>query len=222
MPPGGKNLGLRTLFSVGGDDVLAGQRGCSVNLVEHSNFVRLNMDVRGRCQTDQRYYHKHYSQGQGESAEIRSRSIDEEAEDCGRDCRENEIQYCYDDPEHQILQTPAVLRDRGTNRLLWSDVIAAGAQLAPHDLPGRGQRQFRDEDDLPRRLIVRQTRTDKGANLRRETGACCDLGLGHDEGLDDLAPYRVGAADDCGDQHGRMLHQTILDIGRTDAITAAR
>ena len=58
-----------------------------------------------------------------------------------------------------------------------------GAQLAAHDLPGGGERQRRDEDDFPRRLIMRQTRADKGADILRETGTYRDLGLGHEEGL---------------------------------------
>ena len=61
MPAGGQDFRLRPLFSVGRDNVLAGQRGGPVDLVEDGDFVRLDMDIRRRRQADQRDHDKHCS-----------------------------------------------------------------------------------------------------------------------------------------------------------------
>src|SRR5437879_4952073 len=55
------------------------------------------------------------------------------------------------------------------------------AQLAAHDLAGRGERQFVDKADLARRLVPRQTLADKGADLVGEGMAWRRSGLRPDE-----------------------------------------
>jgi hypothetical protein len=53
-----------TLFAIRRYNVLAGQRGGPVDLLEHGDFVRVDMNIGGRRQTDQRDRHKHYSERQ--------------------------------------------------------------------------------------------------------------------------------------------------------------
>ena len=91
MPTRSEDLCLRALFAIGRDDVLAGERRRSVDLVEHRNLVRFDMDIRSCRQTGQRNHHKDNAQGKGQRAEIRSRSIDEEAEESRSNRREDEI-----------------------------------------------------------------------------------------------------------------------------------
>src|ERR1700731_245377 len=101
---------------------------------------------------------------------------------------------------------------------LW---LRVAAQFAADDLAGRGQWQFVDEHDLARRLIPGQPLSDKGEDFLGERRSGGDLGLRYDKRAYHLAAHRVGVTDRRRHQHGRMLHQAILDIGRTDAITAA-
>ena len=103
MPAGGQDLGLRTLFSIGRDDVLARQRGGPVNLVQYRNLIRFNVNIRSCGQTDQRDRHKHDPQRQRQRPEIRPRAIDEEAEDTRRYRRQHEVQKCYNYPKHRNL-----------------------------------------------------------------------------------------------------------------------
>ena len=74
--PGRKNLRLRALFPIGRDNVLARQRGCSVYLVQDGDFIRLDMDIRGRSQANQCNNNKHDSQGQRERPKVWPSSID--------------------------------------------------------------------------------------------------------------------------------------------------
>src|SRR6266550_8663629 len=65
------------------------------------------MNIRGCCQAGQRNHDKNDAQRQRKRAEIRSRSIDEEAKERRGDCRQDEIQNRYDDPKHRSLQAAA-------------------------------------------------------------------------------------------------------------------
>ena len=103
MPAGGEDLGLRTLFSIRRDDVLARQRGGPVNFVEDGDFIGFDVNVRCCGQTDQRDHHEDDAQRERQRSEIRPGPIDKEAEDARRHRREYEIQKCYDYPEHKNL-----------------------------------------------------------------------------------------------------------------------
>ena len=107
VPAGSEDLGLWPFFAIGRDDVLARQGRCPVDLVEHRYLVRLDMDIRGRCQTGQRDHEKNDAQRQRKRAKVRSRSIDEEAEKRGSDRCKDEVQNRYDDPKHRSLQAAA-------------------------------------------------------------------------------------------------------------------
>src|SRR5262245_17372901 len=84
------------------------------------------------------------------------------------------------------------------------------------DLPGRGLRQW-PEDDRLRRLEPREVR----AAMRD------DLGFGHarvgfqlDERAGALAPLRIGLRDDCGREHRRMPVEHVLDLERGNVLSA--
>ena len=63
------------------------------------------MNIGGCGQADQCDCDKHHSQRQGERAEIRPRSFDEETEDARGYRRQDEAKKCHDHPKHQNLQT---------------------------------------------------------------------------------------------------------------------
>ena len=73
-----------------------------------------------------------------------------------------------------------------------------------------------------RRLIPGEAPPDIGADFFGEFWSRRDIRFRHDEGAHDFAAHRVGMADCRCHQHGRMLHQAILDVGRADAVAAAR
>src|SRR4029077_7312239 len=95
-------------------------------------------------------------------------------------------------------------------------------QFAAYDLAGRGERQFLDKSDLTRRLVPGEALTDKGTDLIGKGRTGYRPRLRHDKRPDDLAAHRVGTADHRRHQHRAVLHQAILDVGRTDAVPAAR
>src|SRR4051794_22498708 len=110
MPAWGQDFRLWAFLPICRNDVLAGQRGGAVNLVEYGNFVRLDMDVRGRRETDERDDHEHESQRQRKRPEIRSRSVYEQCEDAWSYRRQYQIQNCNDNPKHRALpERPAML-----------------------------------------------------------------------------------------------------------------
>src|SRR5215472_5593488 len=81
-----------------------------VDLVENGDFVRLDMDIRGRRQTDQRNQYEDDPQRQRERAEVRPGSIDEQTEDARGYRRQHDVQNCNDNPKHRTLPGRQLLR----------------------------------------------------------------------------------------------------------------
>src|SRR5262245_48481385 len=94
------------------------------------------------------------------------------------------------------------------------------AQLAPHDLARRGERQLGHELDLARVLMRGEAGLHEGGEVGLERLRADNLGPELNEGLHDLGTYLVGHADDTDHGDGGMAHQAFLDLARADAIAA--
>ena len=114
---------------------------------------------------------------------------------------------------HSISSAPTVSPPLPTVR-----TATAGAQLAPDDLTGRGQRQGLDEFDAARVLVRRQPGAHEVLQLGGEAVARGVFRLQDDERLDDLGAQRVGHADHRRHGDRRVLDQAVLDLARADAV----
>ncbi len=96
--------------------------------------------------------------------------------------------------------------------------LAPGAELAAHDLAGRGQRQGVEVLDRARVLVGAEPLADEPLELgRQRLVAGCARHEDH-ERLDRLRPDRVGDADDRGHGDRRVAQQAVLDLARADPV----
>src|SRR5439155_26926654 len=91
-------------------------------------------------------------------------------------------------------------------------------QLDAPDLPAHRLRQRVHELDRPRIFVRRGDALHVVLQRTDELVTRLMAGMQHDEGLDDLATYRVRARDHRGLDHRRMLEQRTLDLERTDPV----
>src|SRR5690606_11991309 len=95
-------------------------------------------------------------------------------------------------------------------------------QSAPHHLPGRGRRQLAPELDQSRILVGGQSPADEILELARELGRRRDAGSRHDHRLDHFGANRIGNTDHGCQRNSRVLHQTTLDLSRSDPVAGDR